>query len=179
MEEAIAEHKLARKYDPFNPLHTAYLGGLYHYDGQHEKALEYALESFKLQEDYSIGYLIMGRALLGMGKTKEAIDAHEKLVELYPWYASALGETYYKTGYPEKTEKILTDLLKDPHMDPYKAWQITNLAAVMGKNDIAFEYLNREPHHAFIAWAAVLTRFNKLHDDPRWAEFIDRLNLPD
>lgn len=179
MEKAIAEHKLARKYDPFNPLHTAYLGGLYNYDGQHEKALECALESFELQEDYAIGYLVIGRAYLGMGKTEEAIEAHEKLAELYPWYASVLGTTYYKTGYTEKAEKILADLLKDPHMDPYKAWQIANLAAVLGKNDIAFEYLNREPHHAFVAWAAVVPRFKRLYDDPRWMEFLDRLNLPD
>ncbi|MCK5461475.1 MAG: hypothetical protein KAI95_00615, partial [Bacteroidales bacterium] len=34
MEEAIVEHKLAQKYDPLNPGHTAYLGALYFYAGR-------------------------------------------------------------------------------------------------------------------------------------------------
>lgn len=179
MEEAITEHKLAQKYDPFNPLHTAWLGGLYLSDGQYEKAIESALESFEIQEDYAIGFLILGQAYLETGKTEEAIEAHEKLAELYPWWAFALGITHYKTGQPEKAEKMLNDLLEDPSIGPFKAWQIATLAAVLGENDIAFEYLNREPHHAFVAWAAVGRNFNKLHDDPRWAEFVDGLNLPD
>ena len=39
MEEAIHEHKLAQKYDPFNPLQTAWLAALYCYDGDYEKAI--------------------------------------------------------------------------------------------------------------------------------------------
>ena len=179
MEEAIAEHKLAQKYDPFNPLHTAYLGGLYYNDGQYEKAIETALESFEIQEDYAVGYIVLGQAYLEMGKTEEAIEAHEKLADLYPWYSYKLGITYYKTGQQEKAEKMLNDLLEDPSIGPFKAWQIASLAAVLGENDIAFEYLNWEPHHAFVAWAAVGHPFKNLHDDPRWAVFINGLNLPD
>jgi TolB-like protein/Flp pilus assembly protein TadD len=179
MEEAIAEHKLAQKYDPFNPLHTAWLGELYYNDGQYEKAIETALESFEIQEDYAVGYIVLGQAYLEMEKTEEAIEAHEKLAELYPWWSYKLGITYYKTGQQEKAEKMLNDLLEDPSIGPFNAWQIASLAAVSGENDIAFTYLNREPHHAFVAWAAVVPVFNNLHDDPRFAEFVEELNLPD
>ncbi len=44
-------------------------------------------------------------------KTEEAIEAHEKLADLYPWWSYYLGITYYKTGQQEKAEKMLNDLL--------------------------------------------------------------------
>ena len=74
---------------------------------------------------------------------------------------------------------MLNDLLEDPSIGPFNAWQIASLAAALGENDIAFEYLNREPHHAFVAWAAVVPVFNSLHNDPRFTEFVEELNLPD
>jgi len=53
-KEAIIEHKLAKKYDPFNPLHTAWLGGLYYCEGQYDEAVKVALESFEIQKDYPL-----------------------------------------------------------------------------------------------------------------------------
>ena len=114
-----------------------------------------------------------------MGKTEEALEAHRKLAELYPHLSTYLGITYAQTGYKEEAEKMLNGLLEDPDPEPFIAYQITKLAAVLGKNDIAFENLTRELHHGWIAWAAVGRPFKNLHDDPRWAEFIDGLNLPE
>jgi TolB-like protein/Flp pilus assembly protein TadD len=180
MEDAITEHKLAQKYDPFNPLHTAWLGQLYYYDGQYEKALETANESFDIQKDYPVGYIVLGNALLAMGETEKALEAHRKLAELYPTFFSIyLGLTNARTGNSKEAEKMLNSLLEDPDPLPYKSYQIAKLAAVLGENDIAFENLNREPFHGWRAWAAVGWPFKNLYDDPRWAEFIDGLNLPD
>jgi len=179
MDEAINEHKLAKKYDPFNPLHTAWLGGLYYNDGQYEKALESAYESFEIQKDYPVGYIVLGNTYLAMGKTEEAIEAHRKLAELYPPLSTYLGITYAQTGNEEEAEKMLNSILEDPDPAPFISYQIAKLAAVLGKNDIAFENLNREPHHGWTAWAAVGHPFKNLHNDPRWEEFIDKLNLPD
>jgi len=179
MDEAIHEHKLAKKYDPFNPLHTAWLGALYFYNGQYEKALETAYESFEIQKDYPIGYIVLGNTYLAMGNTEEALEAHRKLAEMYPQFSVVLGTTLLKTGQRREAEKMLDDLLEDPDPRPFKTYQIATLAAAVGKNDIAFEYLNREPHHGWTAWAAVGDAYKNLHDDPRWAEFMDKLNLPD
>jgi TolB-like protein/Flp pilus assembly protein TadD len=179
MEEAITEHQLAKKYDPFNPLHTAWLGQLYFIDGQYEKALETANESFEIRKDYPVGYIVLGNALFAMGETEKALETHRKLAELYPPFSVHLGLTYAKTGHREEAEKILNSLLEDPYPLPSKSYQIAKLAAVLGESDIAFEHLNREPYHGWRAWAAVGWPFINLHHDPRWAEFIDGLNLPE
>jgi len=98
MEEAISEHKLAQKYDPFQPHHTAWLAGLYCYDGQYEEAIRVANEAFEIQKDYVISYYILGRTYLALGKTEEAIEAHKKLLDLAPGWPGALGCTYAETG---------------------------------------------------------------------------------
>jgi TolB-like protein/Flp pilus assembly protein TadD len=177
MDEAIAEHKLAQKYDPYNPLHTAWLGGLYEFYGFNEEAVREALKSFEIQKDYSIGYLVLGRAYLNMGKKEDAIAAHKKLAELYPSQAAHLCITYIKTGHPEDAESILKTI-ETQKVTSVLAYQRSRIYAVLGRKDDAFKWLNYEPHHGFVAWTAVNKDYDSLHGDPRWDEFLNRLNLP-
>ena len=177
MEEAIAEHKLAQKYDPYNPLHTAWLGGLYNAAGRNEEAIQEALKSLEIQKDYPIGYLVQGQSYLDMGRNEEAIKIHQKLAELYPNQLSALCLTYIATDHREEAEKILIEIEKR-EVTPINAFNRARINAALGRKDEAFKWLNYEPHHGFVAWAAVIKDFESLHGDPRWNEFLKRLNLP-
>jgi TolB-like protein/Flp pilus assembly protein TadD len=177
MDEAIVEHKLAQKYDPYNPLHTAWLGGLYDYDGKYEEAIREALKSLEIQKDYPIGYLVLGRTYLDMGRNEEAIKIHQKLAKLYPGHLSALCLTYIATDHRKEAEKILNEIEKR-EVTPINAYNLATIFAALGRKDEAFKWLNYEPHHGFVAWAAVNKNFESLHGDPRWNDFLNRLNLP-
>jgi tetratricopeptide (TPR) repeat protein len=177
MDEAIKEHKLARKYDPYNPLHTAWLGGVYDFAGRYQDAINEALNSFKIQKDYPIGYLVLGRAYLHAGRNEEAIRMHQKLAELYPGQIAPLCLTYVATGHPDEAEKLLAELEKTP-VGPLNAYNRARVYARMGRKDEAFKWLAYEPHHSTVAWAAVIDDFKPLHGDPRWDEFLKRVNLP-
>jgi tetratricopeptide (TPR) repeat protein len=177
MEEAIKEHKLAQKCDPYNPLHTAWLGGLYELAGRNEEAIQEATNSFKIQKDYPIGYLVLGRAYLNLGRKEEAIKMHEKLVELYPTMRVYLCITYIATGHMEEAEKILAEVEKFK-VTPINAYNRARIYAALGKKDEAFKWLNYEPHWGNTAWAAVIREFNSLHDDVRWDVFLRKLTLP-
>ncbi len=177
MEEAIAEHKLAQKYDPYNPLHTAWLGGLYIYAGRNEEAIQEALRSLEIQKDYPLGYQILGNAYLGLGRNEEAIKAHLKHAEVAPGNLFPLCLTYIATGHQEEAEKILAEIEKK-EVTPMSAYQRSKVYAAMGRKDEAFKWLNYEPHSGNAAWAAVLPVFTSLHDDPRWDEFLKKVNLP-
>ena len=178
MDEAIVEHKLAQKLDPFDASYAALTGALYCFDGQYEKALEEANSSFELQKDHFYGYWVLGYTYLKMGKTDEAIEAHKKLAEIHPWWTSALGYTYAVTGHTDEARKILEDL-ESSKTTPFIAWQCATVNAGLGNKDEAFKWMNYEPHHSFHAWCAVLPAFESLHDDPRFELFLERLNLPD
>jgi TolB-like protein/Flp pilus assembly protein TadD len=178
MEEAIAEHKLAQKYDPFNPKQTAWLGGLYCFDGQYEEAIRCANEALEIQNDYVISYYVLGETYLKMGRMDEAIKAHQKLAELMPQWSWQLGITYAAAGQLVEAEKILEELEKTPVI-PFTAHGRVVLNAALGRLDEAFNWLDHEPHHSWTAWVAVMPEAESLRKDLRYLDFLERLNLPD
>jgi TolB-like protein/Flp pilus assembly protein TadD len=178
MDEAIIEHRIAQKFDPFNPTHTGWLGALYTFDGQHEKAIEMAFKALEMREDYIVSYYVLGIAYMELGRVEEAIEAHEKLYEMNPLWSWSLGRTYIKAGRIEDAEKLLKELEQAPVI-PFTAIGRAIFHASLGNKDEAFKWLNYEPHHSWTAWAAVLPEFSALRNDPRYGEFLERLNLPE
>lgn len=178
MEKAIEEHILAKKYDPFNPLNIAWLGSLYCFDGQYEKALQECKEADEVQENYPPTYYTLGMTYLEQGKIDEAIVAHKKLIDVFPPWTFSLGYTYARIGNIEGAEEILAELEKR-EINPWNAFSLAVMYTALEDFDKAFQWINWEPHHAFTAWVAVMPEFYKLHDDPRFKEFLVRLNLPE
>jgi len=84
-----------------------------------------------------------------------------------------------RPGQVEEAEEILNDLLERRPMGPWKAWQIVCLAGALGKNDIAFKYLERKPKHPFLTTLAVMPEYKYLRDDPRYDDVIKQFDLPD
>jgi TolB-like protein/Flp pilus assembly protein TadD len=177
-EGAIREHLLAQKYDPFNPLHFAWMGILYYSNGQLEEAFDAVQESFDIQPDYAAGYYVLGMAYLQAGEPEKALEAHQKLSELYPWWAWGLGYTYAVTGHTREAKEIAAQM-EAVEPNNWNAVGLTQIYTALGNLDKAFEWLNYEPHHAFTAWAAVQPEFSEMRKDPRFEDFLARLNLPE
>jgi len=119
----------------------------------------------------------LGDAYLGLGREEEAIKAHEKLAEVAPWWSSALGITYATTNHRDEAEHILNEL-ENSEINGFIAVGLAHLNAALGNTDEVFKWLNYEPHHGFVAWAAVSPDYEPYHNDVRWKEFLERLNLP-
>ena len=177
MENAIEEHILAKKYDPFIAKYTSWLGGLYCFDGQYENAIREAKEALEIYEDHAYSYYVLGMTYLAMGKTEEAIKAHQKLVEVSPRYSWALGRTYVLTGNIEKAEKILREIEKTK-VTTWTTYARIVMYAVLDRYDEAFQWLDNEPLHIFTVWLAVMPEGEGLRKDPRFQDFLERLNLP-
>ena len=111
-DEAIVEHELAWKCDPFNPAITAFLGALYSYVGRYEDAIQQAHKSFEIIKDFPLAYFVLGETYLAMGRADEAIAAHQKLAELVPPWGWFLGYTYAVTGHRDEAFKVLEPIGK-------------------------------------------------------------------
>jgi tetratricopeptide (TPR) repeat protein len=176
-EEAVVEHELAWKCDPFNPGISAFLGALYSYLGRYEDAIQQAHKSFDIIKDFPVGYFVLGETYLAMGKFDKALEAHQKLAELAPPWGWVLGYTYALTGHLDEAEKILKELEKS-ELSGWNALGLAVLYGALGMNDEAFKWIAYEPHHVWIPWVAAMPMWKPLYGDVRHEEFVKRLNLP-
>ena len=177
LDEAIVEHKRARELDPLNPLHTAWLGGLYWIGGRYDDAIDEARKSLELDPDYDIGLYILGAANAEKGMYEEAIAAHQELAKIAPWWSFALGRTYVLAGRRDEALKILAELEKE-EASPFGAFGLAILNTALGKKDEAFRWLAYEYPHAWFLGIGMLPSFEPLWDDPRLHDMLRRMNLP-
>ncbi len=178
-EEAIIENERAQKIDPFHPNITVHLAALYYDVGRYEDALQEALKSLEIEKDYQMGHYVIGVIYLAMGRTDDAIEVHKKLVELSSGWKWALGATYAISGHRDEAEKILHEL-ENSQVNEWNAFQLAMMYGALGRMDEAFKWLDYEPHTAMLPWVAVISDWSKpFRSDPRFEDFLKRLNLPD
>ena len=179
MQEAIEEHKRAKELDPFNPLHVAWLGEIYRLERRYAEATAEALKSIEMAPNFPPGHFVLGLIYRDQGRYDEAIAAIRKAGEASPGYRWALGPVYAAAGRRAEAQNLLAEL-KRQKMDPIRAFWRAGICAALGENDEAFQWLNYDRPHAWIPWVGALRGwgFDSLRVDPRFPDFLRRMNLP-
>jgi TolB-like protein len=177
LDEAIVEHKLAKALDPLTPLHTAWLGGLYTIGGRYDDAITEARKCLSMDDQYAMGLLIQGEANSFKGMHKEAIDSLREAARINGEWSYWLALAYAQAGQHDEVRRMLTEFEARPPT-PWDAFGLAMLYAALGDNDAAFRWLDYQPRHAWVPWVRVLRAFEGLRTDPRFPEFLRRLNLP-
>jgi TolB-like protein/Tfp pilus assembly protein PilF len=172
MDEAIEEHKRAQELDPLTLLHTAWLGGLYWIAGDYDLAKEELQKIFALDPDNRLATWLTALVLAEEGKYEEAVVMHEKILGL--WWS--LARLYAEVGRVEEAREIMAKLEQKP--DPLRAFGLAACYATLGEKDKAFEWLSYKPHHAWLPAFRIFSWFSPLHEDPRFHELLEKMNLP-
>jgi len=178
LDEAIAEHKLARDFDPLRALNTGFLGDLYNYAGRYDEAIVEAKKALELEPDFWPSYYILRRAYSEKKMHNEALDAARRLTELDP----AIGKTqlimaYVAAGQRDQALAIAPDLDKN-----YPIATLVGMAYLaLGDKDTALQVLEAayKVHQSTLPW--VRTRgfgWDSMFGDPRLQELVRRMKLP-
>jgi TolB-like protein len=178
MEEAIAEHKLAQKYDPFRAGNTAWLGGLYLYAERYEDGIEECMNAIELNKDFLPSYYILGECFLGLGRKEEALETHKELYKTAHFWSWPLCKTYVSLGMIEEAETLLDEYEK-MEVIPFVAINRCIMNATLGNLDEAFKWLNYKPNHVWLAGALRMPEFEALRKDPRFEQFKAKFILPE
>ena len=139
--------------------------------------MQEAFKSLEIRPDYYQGLWGLGDAYLAMGKVDDAIATHKKLAEKYPKLIFILGVTYARTGKISEAEEILKRMNKLTP-DPLIALGYVMLYSALENKDEAFKWLAYEPPHIWLPWVTIMDWGNNLHNDPRFDDFLKKLNLP-
>ena len=167
VEEALHQLRIVEKNDPLSPQTQFDLGWSLIPAGRYVEA---AIYCNKLPADYQSRNMCLGRALLGQGKTEEAIrifvrsDARAE--------RGFLGYAYARSGRRGEAEKLAIDL---------PAVQQAVIFAGLGDKDRTLEALGRVPRVGPVRMGSILSlpELGLLRGDPRLKALRKKMGLPE
>src|SRR5712672_3168554 len=176
-DEALQLARRAVDLDPLNAGSWAvlaeiefYLGPLAQSAADSKKALELDPDDWGSPIDLSRTYLLQGRPQDSLAEIEH--------VHYAPSRAWLYALTYYALGRKKESDAALSELITKYHAS--NAFEIATIYAFRNQTDEAFEWLDRayaqrDPSMMSTKLEPLL---NSLHNDPRFAALLKKLNLP-
>ncbi len=114
----------------------------------------------------------------------EAIAECQKLLSLSGGtvpHRLALARCYASAGRSEEAQEILHDVLTTAKGGYVPSGDVAAVYAALGEKERAFEWLERAYEERSIGMAYLVTdpRFDPLRSDPRFADLLRRVGLPE
>ncbi len=183
--EAIAEGKRALELDPLSPIITFEMGLGFFYARDYDKAIEYYQKTLELDPDFPPAHGQLPAAYEQKRMYDQAITGFQKGTNLKgsrEWYfsLSGLAHVYAVTGNKGEAQKLLSEM-KDLSVRQYvPADRIALIYAGLGDKDEAFAWLEKayDERSFNMTWLKVEPRWDSLRSDPRFADLVRRLGLP-
>jgi eukaryotic-like serine/threonine-protein kinase len=186
-EQAIEEANRAHELDPLSPIIRFAQSEVYFHNRQYDKSLE-ILAQIDI-ENPGFPVAMYGRSWLYWAEKKypetiQALQTYAKLInsENFREFSGALDSGYRSGGWPAALRKGIgvfeaQYVAKKNAEAPY--W-IGKMYADLGDKDNAFKWLDTafQDHSIWLMALRSQPEFDPLRSDPRWAELIRRIGLP-
>jgi TolB-like protein len=181
--ESISAARRAAEIDPLSLPAIMNLGWQYHWAGEYDLAVEHLRKLLEMDPNFEQGRWGLGLAYEQKGMFEEAVAEFQRTVALSggrPVYVAALGHACAVGGRKAEAARAgdeLEGLSKSRYVPPY--WMAT-LYAGLGDEDRAFGWLEKayEERSGGLIWLGVDPRMGGLRSDPRFADLLRRVGLP-
>jgi TolB-like protein/DNA-binding winged helix-turn-helix (wHTH) protein/Tfp pilus assembly protein PilF len=176
-DEAVKLARRAVDFDPLNADSWENLGEIEFYAGHLDQAAADGKKSLELNPDFWGGPILLTRIYLLQGRPQDALREIER-VHYAPYRAHLYALTYYALGRKKESDAALRELMMKYHAS--NAFEIATIFAFRNQPDEAFEWLDRA--YAQRDPSLMSTKMDpllkSLHNDPRFAALLKKLNLP-
>ena len=177
-EEAIELLRQELLLDPLRPLEYMNLAQNLRDLGRYEEAHAALAKGLDLNPNEVQAHEIRGEVYLAQGRLREALAEMDKEPEgIYHDLAMALA--YHMLGQSQESDAALARLISQ-HQDD-GAYQIAQVYGYRGEVDQAFAWLNRayKQRDPGLMWLKTDLKLKSLHKNPRYAQLLKSLNLPE
>jgi len=163
--------------DPLNADSWAVLAAIEFYWGPLAQSAADSKKALELDPDNSSSSIDLSRTYLLQGRPQDALPEIEH-VRYAPLRAWLYALTYYALGRKKESDAALRELMMKYHAS--NAFEIATIYAFRNQTDEAFEWLERAyaQRDASMMTTKMDPLLNSLHNDPRFAALLKKLNLP-
>jgi TolB-like protein/DNA-binding winged helix-turn-helix (wHTH) protein len=176
-DEALKLARRAVDLDPLNADSWNLLAETELYMGQLDQSATDSKKALELNPDHWFSPINLSRAYLLQGRAQDALSEIEH-VHLAPYRAHLYALTYYALGRKKESDAALSELITKYHAS--NAFEIATIYAFRNQTDEAFEWLDRAyaQRDPSMMSTKVEPLLKNLHNDPRFAALLKKLNLP-
>ena len=163
--------------DPLNADGWGNLGEIEFYMGHLDQGAADSKKALELDPDHWASPFTLSRIYLLQGRAQDALPEIER-VHYAPYRAHLYALTYYALGRKKESDAALSELITKYHAS--NAFEIATIYAFRNQTDEAFEWLDRA--YAQRDPSLMSTKMDpllkSLHNDPRFAVLLKKLNFP-
>jgi TolB-like protein/DNA-binding winged helix-turn-helix (wHTH) protein/Tfp pilus assembly protein PilF len=183
-DESLAEIELARKADPLSIIIRTDTVDLLCAAGRLDEAVQKAHEAMDLDPDFRLAHYFLGVAYSGKQMYPEALAEYRKGVATDSkdeWALSGLGWVYALMHDRTNAEKIIRQLKQDARERPDLALEIAIIYSALGEQDEAFAWLEKayQNRDGALILVNAYPFFDQIRSDPRFAELVRKIGLPE
>lgn len=180
LEQAKAEYELARQLDPFSLQARIVLSDCYWLLGNYDKAVAEANSILTIDPNNAEAHAHISDFYLAEKRYDHAVAEYEQFLTAAgdADHAAAIERSYRQAGYEGMLRKRIE--MGKQHCPDCDMEDIAECYAVLGDNDEAFFWLNKgyEERQAGVYYLGVIPLFDNLRSDPRYADLLRRMGLP-
>ncbi|MFZ0199348.1 MAG: hypothetical protein WB523_00750 [Candidatus Sulfotelmatobacter sp.] len=182
--EGVAEATHARELDPLSlPLNNALAGRLLA-AGRYDEALRQVQQTLDLDDHFAPAHQTLGWVYLHSGKRNDAIREFQNALELSGGADTDiqldLGFAYAVSSRREEAKRILVKLEQMHQQGIVPSASVAVLYGALGESSEAFIWLEKacDERDPQLIYLKAGRRFEPLRNDPRFAQFVRRVGLP-
>ena len=180
VDEAADEMKKSIAIDPLNPQWPGNLAWMYEWTGRYEESLIFVEKALSINPRYPMALYVKGMVFSAMGRHDEAIELQKSIYKSGSGgFSSGLGVAYALAQEKDKALEVAAQMEKQNRR--WNTYGLAEIYSVLGNNDKAIYWLEEayRQKHDFIPWIRTNPHFNNLHNDQRYKDIINRLDLPE
>ena len=182
-DEAVAERERSRQLDPTSPIAIADVGYPSYYARRFDEALGRYRKAIELDPEFSWGHLWIGQVYVQQGKYGDAIAEIKKAIALSDGNVrdlATLGHAYGVAGQRSEALKIIAELQERARQKYVSPYFFALVYVGLGDKDQAFAQLDQayQERHPYLILIKVEPVFDVLHSDPRFADLVRRIGVP-
>ncbi len=159
------------------------MGWLLYEAGQIDQGIEQLRKTIEMDPSFVIAHHRLGLAYERKRMYSDAILEFQKVFDLSggkPLGIALVGQAYAMSGKREPAQKAIAELLELSKQRYVSPAEIAGIYAALGDKDQAFSWMEKsiENHDLVPARMNVDVRFESLRSDPRFADLVRRVGLP-